>query len=186
MDQNKITVPTELFAVAESSSYAGELDLGELEVGPDVYRFAKPLRWNATVSNTGDALLVAGSIVGQGTTSCGRCLEDVPVDIEGVVQGYYLLHEPEEGELDDEEDDFEVLGEDNVIDMEPLLVSAVIVDLPLMPLCREDCAGICPDCGANLNSESCDCAQERARAQAEFDAQKNPFAKLKELDLSQE
>lgn len=178
-----ILVPQELFATAESSSYAGTLAIPELQAGPDTYRFANPLQWAVTLTNTGDAILVAGTVSGQGVTSCGRCLDDVDIDIQGDVEGYYLLHAPDADQDAEDEEDFEVLGEDNIIDLEPLLQAAVLVDVPLVPLCKPDCAGMCPDCGTNLNRETCICAEARAAANAAFEAEKNPFAKLRELDL---
>lgn len=177
-----ILVPQELFATAESSSYSGELDLPELSYGPDSYRFAQPLKWDVVLTNTGDAILLSGSVRGEGLTSCGRCLDDVSVPVQAEIEGYYLLSEPEEDD-EEAEDDFEVLGEDNIIDLEPHILSAVLVDLPTIPLCREDCKGLCPDCGVNLNEEQCDCAAKRAEENAAFDLEKNPFAKLRELDL---
>ena len=185
MQATRIQIPSELFATAESSTYSGALELPELVAGPDTYRFAEPLPWNVTITNTGDGLLVAGTIAGEGTCACGRCLEDVVACVNGEVEGYYLLHEPEPEDLDEDADDFEVLGEDHIIDLEPLLVAAVLVDLPLVPLCREDCAGLCPDCGANLNEETCTCSEKRAAADAAFEQAKNPFSVLRELDLSE-
>ncbi|MBQ9021943.1 MAG: DUF177 domain-containing protein [Eggerthellaceae bacterium] len=184
MDQTTIQVGPELFAPAESSSYSGEYLPESLSIGPDTYTFAQPLNWNVLVSNTGGALLVAGSVTGVGTTECSRCLEAVEVPLNGEVEAYYLLNAEETELTEDEEDEFEVLGEDNTINLIPLLEAAILVDVPLQPLCREDCKGICPDCGVNLNEQSCDCAEARAKADAEFEEAKNPFAKLKELNLS--
>ena len=183
MDQTTIQVGPELFAPAESSSFSGEFAPECLTIGPDTYTFARPLNWNVLLSNTGGALLLTGTVTGVGTTECSRCLEPVEVAINGEVEAYYLLN-AEEAELDeDEEDEFEVLGEDNTIDLVPLLEAAILVDVPLQPLCKDDCAGICPDCGVNRNVESCDCAQARAEANAAFEEAKNPFAKLRELEL---
>lgn len=53
-------------------------------------------------------------------------------------------------EVDDEEAS---RIEDEMIDLEPLLRDAVVLDLPFTPLCRPDCAGLCPTCGVNLNRE---------------------------------
>lgn len=183
MDSTTIKVPTELFATAESSSYAGEYLPEQLEAGPDVYTFAEPLKWNVIVSNTGGALLVSGSIVGTGTTECSRCLDPVQVHLNGEVEGYYLLNEEEYEAEEGAEEEFDLLGPENTIDLVPLFEAALLVDVPLQPLCKEDCAGICPDCGVNLNTESCDCASKREAANKEFEEAKNPFAKLRELDL---
>lgn len=184
MDQTTIKVPEGLFASAESSSFAGTYALESLEAGPDIYTFAAPLSWDVLVSNTGGALLVTGSVRGTGQTSCGRCLDPVDVDINGEIEGYFLIEGEETTFEEGEEEEFDILGEDNTIDLIPLIEAAILVELPLMPLCQEDCKGLCPDCGANLNTESCNCAEARAEADAEFEAAKNPFAKLRELDLS--
>ena len=184
MDKLRITIGPELFAPAESSSFSGAFDLGTLEAGPDTYAFAEPLSYTVDVTNTGDAFLVSGIVRGKGVCACGRCLDDVEVDIASEVEGYFLIEEPDESQMGEwEEDEFDVLGDDHVIDLEPLLVAAILVDLPLMPLCREDCAGLCPTCGANLNRESCNCAEARAAENAAFDEARNPFAVLKDLDL---
>ena len=184
MDQTTIHVPQELFAPAESSLYSGILELESLAAGPDTYTFDKPPAWNVTVSNTGDALLVAGTVTGTAKTACARCLEEVVVDFNGEVEGYFLIDAEEDVEREEgEEEEFELLGPDNTIDLVPLLEGAILVDLPLQPLCREDCKGICPDCGINLNEETCRCAEKREAENAAFEAAKNPFSKLADLDL---
>jgi len=45
----------------------------------------------------------------------------------------------------------------DLLDLAPLARDAILLDLPLAPLCREDCAGLCPYCGIDLNDETCDC-----------------------------
>lgn len=48
----------------------------------------------------------------------------------------------------------------DVVDLAPLARDAILLDLPLAPLCREDCAGLCPRCGIDRNEESCQCSAE--------------------------
>ncbi len=177
MDDLKIIIPEELFATAESSSYSGELDLLSYEQGGIEFRFAKPLPWSLTVTNTSEAFLIMGSISGEGVCDCVRCLEDASFAIEGEVEGYYLLpgHEPDPS--DEDAQDYELLPDDRIIDLEPLLLSAISLALPFSPLCDEDCKGLCPRCGANLNEGPCGCAPE-------FDIDEtNPFAVLKNLSF---
>ena len=131
-----IDVPAELFAPAESSSFEGTYDMGEFDFGPDHYKTVGTMQWNAFVSNVGGALLVTGSITGVVVTECSRCLDEVEYDVNG--------------ELD-------YLPESNQLDFEPILRAAVLVDLPYVPLCAEDCKGLCPQCGANLNDGPCGC-----------------------------
>ena len=56
-----------------------------------------------------------------------------------------------------DEDEFDYLPESNQLDFEPILRAAVLVDLPYVPLCAEDCKGLCSQCGANLNDGPCGC-----------------------------
>ena len=183
MDETTIHVPAELFAPAESSSFSGSFAPESLQAGPDVYTFGQPLAWSVELTNTGGALLVSGTVTGTGTTECARCLESLDVAIEGDVEGYFLLDAEEAEEEEGAGEEFDVLGPENTIDLVPLLEAAILVDLPLQPLCREDCAGICPDCGANLNEFSCECASAREAERAEFEAARNPFSVLKDFDF---
>ena len=59
------------------------------------------------------------------------------------------------GGTDRDEEAYPLTGDE--LDLEPLARDAVLLDLPLAPLCLEECAGLCPTCGANRNTESCDC-----------------------------
>ncbi|HEY7932101.1 MAG TPA: DUF177 domain-containing protein [Acidimicrobiales bacterium] len=55
-------------------------------------------------------------------------------------------------------DDEAYLIENDLVDLAPLAHDAIFLDLPLAPLCREDCRGLCPQCGVDLNDSTCDCA----------------------------
>lgn len=171
-----IVIPQELFAPAESSYFEGEYDLRELISGPDIYRFTRPLKWNITISNTGDALLVSGSIRGTAKTGCARCLDEFEVPLTGEVEGFFLLGDENDIPEGMEEDEFDILSEDKTIDLEPLLQAAVLLELPLIPLCTEECKGLCPHCGVDLNTECCSCEAEHGE---EEEAQ-NPFSVLKD------
>ena len=181
MNSSSIKIPSELFATAESSHFDGRISLPVLTVGPDEYRFADPVSWSVDVTNTGSALLVMGTTKGWGTCACARCLEDVEIDFEGEVEAYLLI----EGEVADEfeddddvpgEDEFDVLPEDHIVDLEPYIKAALTLDAPAQPLCRDDCAGLCPNCGANLNEGPCSCGGDKLLE--EFDSQANPFSVL--------
>lgn len=186
MDAVKFEVPPELFVTAESSSFAGQLNLGTLDAGPDTYRFKKPIDWNVTVSNTGDALLVMGRAHALASVPCARCLDDFDVELDGEVEGYFLLSPDDAAPEDMEDDEFEVLGADKVLDLEPLIVAAILVEAPLVPLCREDCAGLCAQCGANLNEGPCACqAQPDDDLPRMSDGRVSPFAALKDINFGQ-
>lgn len=182
MGETRILVPHELFAFAESSCFAGEYRLDVLRAGPDEYRFEDPLQWNLTISNTGDALLLAGVVTGVAKTSCARCLDDFSFPVTGEVEGYYLLSEETTAPEDMDDDEFDVLPADKVIDIAPLIEAALLIEVPLIPWCTEGCKGLCPTCGHNLNEGDCGCAEPSAHE----GAPENPFAALKDFPFSED
>ena len=175
-----IEIPAELFAPAESSSYEGEIDIESFDFGPDSYVATRPFTWNITVSNVGGAFLLTGFVSGRVLTSCARCLEEASFDIQGEIEGYFIIEGEGEAPDDMEQDEFDILPEDNRIDLYPLIMAAIFVELPLIPLCKEDCAGICPRCGANLNEGPCDCDPEDLHHDDGINPD-NPFAALQNL-----
>ena len=174
MSDATVKIPSELFALAESSRPV-------LSAGPDDYAFAQPVAWEVDVTNTGAAFLVSGQARGSAEVACSRCLEGVTYDLEGDIEGYFLIEGAPDEEYDDDDDvpgadEFDVLPADHIIDLEPLIRAALIMDAPNMPLCRDDCAGLCPVCGANLNEGDCGCGRDEALD--DFDREANPFAAL--------
>ncbi|MDD6651092.1 MAG: DUF177 domain-containing protein [Eggerthellales bacterium] len=182
MSDTSIVIPDSLFEIASSAQFEGSFVVGSLSLGADVYEFPEPVSWQATISNTGESLAVLGRVTGEGTCACARCLEPITFDFEGDIEGYAFLQEPTEEELEGfEVDEYVVLAEDEkILDMEPLIRAALCLDAPLVPLCKDDCAGLCPTCGANLNEGPCDCV---ADPDEEAAFSKNPFAVLKDLQL---
>ena len=182
MESLRITIPNELFSPAETRHYEGQLSMPVFKAGPDLYSFEQPLAWSADITNTGDAFLVTGMVEGDATTSCARCLEPTNVHCIGEIEGYFLLNGDVEADEEMEGDEFDVLPDDHTIDLVPLIQAALLVEVPLLPLCQDDCKGLCPQCGANLNEGPCGCAP----ASEEEAAPGNPFAVLKDLNLEGE
>ena len=100
-----------------------------------------------------DGLLATGTVTAPWVGECRRCLEPAGGDLQ--VEFRELFEStPREGES-------YRLGHDSV-DLEPLVREAVTLDLPLAPLCRPDCRGLCSGCGADLNLGECSCHPEPA------------------------
>jgi DUF177 domain-containing protein len=94
-----------------------------------------------------EGVLVTGSEVAPLTGECARCLDPVTSTVEVSFQELYrYLPDPGEDEADDEE---RFLDGDR-LDLEPAFRDAVVLALPLSPLCREDCPGLCAECGVRL------------------------------------
>ena len=94
-----------------------------------------------------EGVLVTASAVAPLTGECARCLDPLTSTIEVSFQELYL-YQP--GTADEEDDGEERYLDGDLLDLEPAFRDAVVLALPLSPLCREDCPGLCPQCGARL------------------------------------
>jgi uncharacterized protein len=107
--------------------------------------------------------LVDGNISYHGELFCARCLEPFPFATRSRFTLRYLPRPAdfgapdEEVEVADEELDLDYYDERSV-PLETIAQEQVQLSLPMKPLCEEDCQGLCPNCGTNLRSGSCDCA----------------------------
>jgi uncharacterized protein len=106
-------------------------------------------------------ILVTGNLVTRIETQCSRCLElvDIPLEINleeefqptvDVITGQRLPME--------EEDQALWIDAHHILDLTEVIRQNLLLASPLHPLCRESCAGICPQCGQNLNEGPCGCA----------------------------
>ena len=111
----------------------------------------RPVRVEGTVKNIADLLVLEGEASSLLDCVCDRCME--PFEREKSVPLYALLAESLEGE----EDEDMVLLEDGEVDLGELAYTAYILDMDTKFLCSEDCKGLCPGCGVNLNRETCRC-----------------------------
>ena len=94
-----------------------------------------------------EGVLVSGTATAPLSGECGRCLEPVTDTVAVDLQELFAY-----ADSDDQDEDVSLM-EGDLLDLEPVLRDAVVLDLPFQPLCRPDCTGLCPRCGANLNDE---------------------------------
>ena len=96
-----------------------------------------------------EGVLVSGTVEADLAGECARCLETIEDTIHVDLQELFVYDDPAHRSGDDEDDGVSRL-EDDLLDLEPLLRDAVVLALPFQPLCREDCPGLCTECGARL------------------------------------
>jgi len=94
-----------------------------------------------------EGVLVSGTASAVAVGECIRCLDEVRLDLQVRISELFSYPENRVPE-DDDEDRQEV--EDDLINLEPALRDAVVSELPFQPVCREDCPGLCSECGARL------------------------------------
>ncbi len=159
----------------------GELERPHLE-GPkgtleEGLRLASPLKGGVFLKMTKRGLLCKGNIDCSVWIHCARCLKEFRLPLRDEFEVVYvpLKEAPrqEEVELGREDMDVGFLGEDT-IDLDELLNERIWLSLPMKPLCREDCKGLCPLCGKDLNEGDCGCSREAIDPR---------FAVLKELKM---
>jgi uncharacterized protein len=98
-----------------------------------------------------EGVLVSGTATADIEGECARCLEPLTDTVRVDLQELFVYDDSNDRSHhgDDEDDDVSRLEED-LLDLEPLLRDAVVLALPFQPLCREDCPGLCVECGARL------------------------------------
>ncbi|HEY3923669.1 MAG TPA: YceD family protein [Acidothermaceae bacterium] len=100
------------------------------------------------LESVSEGVLVSGTIQVMLTGECARCLDVLTSPLEVDIQQLFVYP----GNEIDEDDEDDEIGQlvDDYVDLEPVLRDAVVLALPLAPVCREDCPGLCPQCGARL------------------------------------
>ncbi|KOG89804.1 metal-binding protein [Streptomyces varsoviensis] len=103
-----------------------------------------------------EGVLVTGTARAPLTGECVRCLEPLERELEADFQEMFSYPDADARSRtadtgdDAEEDEDTLFIEDDMFDLEPVLRDAVVLALPLQPVCREDCPGLCSECGARL------------------------------------
>jgi len=138
---------TKSFTVA----LAEELGIGVLSVAKE-----SEVEFDLRLESVMEGVLVSGTALVTVTGECSRCLEPLSYDLEVDLQELFEYPETDSRgrEMDDEFGDEDIPKvKDDLIDLEPLLRDAVVLALPLQPLCKSECLGLCVECGANLNEQ---------------------------------
>ncbi len=135
-------------------SFDGKAELAEINFSGSGYRFKEPLTVRGSVFNSGGgALALNADAAGVIITQCARCMKDIEVPIEfGISET--LMRSDE----DVPEDEDIIVFEGSAVELDEIVENNFIMNLEPRYLCREDCKGLCPVCGADLNEGECGCA----------------------------
>jgi uncharacterized protein len=150
------------------------VDLGRLEregrfrlrqdVGPDdpmwnglEFRFAEPVHVDLEAQRVLHDVLVQGTVTGTVAHECRRCLEPVTVQVAENLALFYRDGVPAE---EAEAEEVYALPERGDLDVSQAVREQLALAVPRFVLCREDCRGLCPQCGKDLNEGDCGCESE--------------------------
>jgi uncharacterized protein len=110
----------------------------------------------ASLDSIDGGIQVTAVVTAPWVGECRRCLKPVQGKLRCDVREVYRQRAEDESPEDDEET-YPLKGEQ--LDLSPLVRDALLLELPIAPLCGEDCQGLCPTCGADLNGGPCTCAE---------------------------
>jgi len=125
------------------------------------FGLAAPVNLRLKVQKDKDRYRLVGAVSTVLDLTCSRCLEPYQLPVDSRFDVRYLPHAQVAGdaEREVEEDDLsDAYYRDDVIDLGQLMDEQFYLALPMKPLCREDCKGLCASCGADLNAGACQCA----------------------------
>lgn len=125
-----------------------EASLSDLEVTGSVVE--DPVRLDLWLDAIPEGIVASGTVRAEWSGECSRCLEAVEGPLELEVHELFEA-EPVESET------YPLEGDE--IDLEPLVRDAVVLEIPEVPLCDEECRGLCPACGIDRNVGDCDCGE---------------------------
>jgi uncharacterized protein len=153
-------------------------DSGTGTASDDEFSVLGPVTFRGTLTRSGERFQLKGRITATLQLSCGRCLTPFPLPLETDVDLTYIPERApvvpvkdaargpakaakapvpeEEMELQDEDLDT-AFYRDHVLDLGEMLREQFYLALPMRPLCRPDCRGLCPSCGIDRNVETCQC-----------------------------
>ncbi|WP_314000422.1 DUF177 domain-containing protein [uncultured Paenibacillus sp.] len=149
----------ELIAKGKTRSFHTSLDVAPLlKHRPDVLR-STPLAAALEARGEEGGVLVEGQLSVELELACSRCLTPATEKLEIPFREFFRSASDDKEQ--DEEEDEVIVVEGDSFDLLPYVEQAFLLYLPFAPLCDEDCNGLCPQCGANLNEGECGCSRER-------------------------
>lgn len=135
----------------------------DLDTRDDEYGVVSAVTLSFDIERTGEHFRVSGRLSAGLELACSRCLEPFrwPVDVPFELRYLPQSENTGDGEAEVEADDLQAaFYQEATIDLGQLLREQFYLALPMKPLCRPACQGLCPVCGTNLNTATCACPRE--------------------------
>lgn len=150
-----IDVSTILKELGGKIEINGDVKMSDTDFLGEMYHFDEPLKVLGSVSNNGKSLILKADCTGQMTTQCARCMNDINVFVDFKIDEN-LVQDNEEVN----EDDDVILFSEPQIDIDDIVTDCFLMNVEGKYLCKEDCQGLCQQCGADLNDGECGCSHD--------------------------
>lgn len=130
---------------------------------PPFQELAAPIVGTARLMRTPEGILVTADLRTALSSVCSRCLERFTTPLAfTLVEQFYPTLDINTGVRLEKPDDSFALDAQHILDLDEPVRQYALLRIPIKPLCKEDCLGLCPSCGTNLNQQSCNCSQEHS------------------------
>jgi uncharacterized protein len=134
----------------------------ELHLASDTCIFPNAVAVSVTVQKSEDQVVAAGDAKTVATATCVRCLEEFALTVDERFRAVVRVAPPKEVTPDTGDDEFYLVpASEPVWDLSDVVRQMILLAVPDNPLCKEDCKGLCPGCGRNLNTEDCVCIDKK-------------------------
>ena len=141
-----------------------ESDPGEIAVDRDDVIAVEKVTADLNIQKSGQEFYCQGTVSGLVKLECARCLTEFSEERTGDTDFIIAPQPPadeREADVIDDEDYVFLIGDDLRADVTGQVRQSLILALPMKPLCRADCLGLCASCGANRNETPCDCEEKK-------------------------
>jgi len=128
--------------------YEGSVECEKLVNNGDEVLFLKPIKFVGTLKKGVDFVEIFGKVFATFNTNCHLCGKETEKELEFEI---FETYRREPGE-----DEYELIGDE--VDFDEMILENFRLNFPIRILCKDDCKGICPVCGKDLNFEKCDCS----------------------------
>ncbi|WP_058486331.1 YceD family protein [Defluviitalea phaphyphila] len=129
-----------------------EENINFIESKAEKIKLVSPIKFKGELISDGKMLYLNGDVNTVLELHCDRCTKPVPTSLS-------IRIEEKFGSYENDEEEIHIIS-GNEIDLTPILINAILLNIPMKVVCSEECKGICPQCGKNLNEDTCDCKEE--------------------------
>ncbi|MDK2800667.1 MAG: hypothetical protein PWP27_718 [Clostridiales bacterium] len=133
------------------------VEIQEIEFMGDKYTFLEPIKVVGSVRNVGDTLQLNAQVSGRMNVNCYRCMKDIEKNFNFTMQEVLInddLHQVKNKDNDS------IHFQGNQINIRDIIIDNVLMNISMKYLCSQDCKGLCPSCGVDLNINKCECKTE--------------------------
>jgi len=137
-------------------------NLSNYEFQYDLIQRINEVELSIDIQKSGEEYFCQGKVISNVILECARCLKEFERELENTIDFIICSQEwYEKNDLGlDNEDYVYFKGSDLHVDLSDIVRQSIILAESMKPLCSKNCKGLCPQCGVNLNEESCSCNKE--------------------------